>query len=101
MKKATAIAAAMTCAGIAQANAEPAFMEPKLVELRPVTPGVKKALKQFNLLGQDLTFSAYGMNASADTRFFQTTYRDAMVMDKVMPGYPQPPRLTFEIRISL
>ena len=101
MKKATALAAAMTCAGIAQAKAEPAFLEPNLVEMRPVAPGVKKALKHFKLLGQDMTFSAYGMRASADTGFFRTNYRDAMVMDKVMPGYPQPPRLTFEIRISL
>lgn len=58
-----------------------------------------RAIESFSIAGADVSFTASGRNAYADTGLQRDHIRDARAMDKVMPGYPQPAFVTFDMRI--
>jgi len=58
-----------------------------------------KTLRTFTVNGQQLSVVAYGRNARADTQGRRDLMDEARAMDKVMPGYPQPPIMTVDFKL--
>jgi len=70
-------------------------------DLTASRPGPPRERGPVRIMGADAFFAAYGRRVAADTAFRQAEMREAINMRGVMPGYPQPPLVTFRMRLSL
>lgn len=92
-----ACVATLLC-GTSPAAAEPARADPTyLIGANAPQP---KELTTFTLAGADLSLIATGRFAAADTGRGNQALEEALEMAKVLPGYPQPAYVTFDLKLS-
>lgn len=59
-----------------------------------------KPIAAFALQNRQIELTAVTRRARADTGFRQEYMKERIVMGKVMPGYPQPPIVSFDVRVQ-
>lgn len=98
------IAGAAFAAGLAlaalPAGAEPASADPTYALADRQIAGTPKTLAVFDVVGADVSVVATGRLAFVDTRQRGVDLEEALEMGKVMPGYPQPAYVTFDLKLS-
>lgn len=94
----TAVCAAALLCGTSPAAAEPATADPMF--LVAANGPHAATLTAFTIAGADLSMTATGRFASADTERASNALEEAMEMAKVLPGYPQPAYVTFGLKLA-
>lgn len=92
-----ACVATLLC-GTSPAAAEPASADPTYL-LAANAPRPRE-LTTFTLAGADLSVIATGRFAATDTDRGSDALEEALEMSKVLPGYPQPAYVTFDLKLS-
>lgn len=92
-----ALAATVLC-GTSPAAAEPASADPMfLVAASAPRP---REVTSFDVAGVDFAVIATGRFAAADTARANDDLEESLEMAKVMPGYPQPAYVTFDLKLA-
>ncbi len=95
-----AVLAAWAALAAARAEAEPASADPTYTRAERNSAAHPHTLTAFNVAGANLAVIATGRLAFADTRQRSADMEEAIEFGKVMPGYPQPAYVTFDLKLS-
>jgi hypothetical protein len=95
-----AILAALVALIASPASAEPACADPSYTLAERSGARSPATLTAFSLVGAELSVVATGRFALADTRQRGDDLEEALEMRKVLPGYPQPALVTFDLKLA-
>jgi len=60
----------------------------------------RRSVTAFTVQERPILFAAVTRRARADTKIRRAYMKERLAMGKVYPGYPQPPFITFDIRLQ-
>ncbi len=60
----------------------------------------RRSFTAFTIQDKPVLFAAVTRRARADTQLRRDYMKERLAMGKVYPGYPQPPLITFDIRVQ-
>ncbi|MEX0643801.1 MAG: hypothetical protein WD076_00705 [Parvularculaceae bacterium] len=95
-----AVLAAFAALAATPADAEPASADPAFTFAEREYVASPHTLKKFSVAGARLAVIATGRFAHIDTRQRRSDFEEAIEFGRVMPGFPQPAYVTFDLKLS-
>jgi hypothetical protein len=92
--------AAWAALGASPVAAEPACADPTFTIVERNGAAEPRILTALDVAGARLAVVATGRLAFMDTRQRNADIEEAIELGKVMPGYPQPAYVTFDLKMS-
>lgn len=84
----------------APAAAEPATADPAFIFADGQREAEPHLVARLPLGTTALSLVATGRAAGVDTQMAREDFHEAIAFEKAMPGYPQPPHVTIDLRVS-
>ncbi|MEL6361525.1 MAG: hypothetical protein AAFR21_10595 [Pseudomonadota bacterium] len=75
-------------------------IDPGLMLTPATRPKLSKAIAKFSFQNRQIDLFAEGRSSSIDSQFLRDELRTARTFAEMMPGYPQPARVTVRLQIS-